>query len=119
MKRRIIAACCFVVFIGSIGFAADDPTHCPTAVTPPKATYAPDPSPPDSWSGQKRQATVVVGIVVDKKGKPRDLSILRSSDHSADKNALDAVSRWKFKPAKCGKDPIEVKINVEVNFRLD
>ena len=36
-----------------------------------------------------------------------------------DEKAMEAVSKYKFKPAmKDGKTPVAVYVNVEVNFRL-
>jgi len=39
--------------------------------------------------------------------------------HGLDEKALEAVRKYKFKPAmKDGKTPVPVMINVEINFRL-
>jgi periplasmic protein TonB len=35
-----------------------------------------------------------------------------------DEQAVNAVERWKFEPAKKDGQPVPVMINVEVNFRL-
>src|SRR5271165_2305118 len=40
--------------------------------------------------------TVVVGMVVDKNGKPEDLKIVRSASPGVDANVLAAVSQYRF-----------------------
>jgi TonB family protein len=56
---------------------------------------------------------------VDAKGKVRDPQIaISSGDRDADNSALQAVQNWRFKPAKCGKQPIDVHIDVQINLSL-
>lgn len=59
----------------------------------------------------------LVQLFVDAKGQPRALRIRRGINEAFDQKALDAVARYRFTPAKRGKDPIPVRMNIEVNFR--
>ena len=61
---------------------------------------------------------MVLHVMVGKDGKPRDISITRSIDKAFDDAAIRAVRRWKFEPAKCDGEPIEVEIMVEVQFNV-
>ncbi len=119
--------CCFVCIV-ALGIAllvpivrADEPALpiCTgQKVTRPEALYAPDPEPPESWKGKPRSALVVVGVLIDKKGKIRDAVVISSEDPDAAKTTLETVKRWRFRPAKCGKEPIEVRIKISVTTRI-
>lgn len=61
---------------------------------------------------------VTVSLVVDIKGKPQNVRVLRRGRKNYDDSALSAVRAWRFKPATCNGDPMPIQINVEVDFRL-
>jgi periplasmic protein TonB len=66
----------------------------------------------------KIQGTCVLGLTVDEQGMVRDVHVTRSLDRRLDQNAVDAVKRWKFKPAIRDGKPVAVLTSVEVDFRL-
>ena len=101
--------------------ASDDQKKPPCKQqTPPKITFAANPSPPSSWMGKgPRQAKTVIEITVDTNGKVHDPRVVTSGGDDADKSALEAVQKWRFDPAKCGEAAVEAKIKVSVTIRLD
>lgn len=87
---------------------------------PPKTTFAPD----AEYSPEARQKRVngkcLVALVVDSKGIPRDIHLVRCSDWAFGEPSLGSVRRYKFNPATSADDkPIAVKIAVEIDFRID
>ena len=56
----------------------------------------------------------LVALTVDEKGSVKNPVVVRSGGKDVDEKAMEAVRQWRFSPATCGKDPIEVKIQVEV-----
>jgi protein TonB len=67
----------------------------------------------------KYQGIVVVEVIVDAQGYPQDPRVVRALGMGLDEKALEAVRKYRFKPAmKDGKTPVAVILNVEVNFRL-
>jgi len=56
--------------------------------------------------------------VVGADGIPRDIRIAKPAGMGLDEQAVKAVQRWRFDPAKKDGNPVAVQINVEVNFRL-
>lgn len=61
----------------------------------------------------------LVTLWVDAQGMPTHARVTRSLRPDLDRRALDAVNRYRFKPAlKNGVQPVAVEITVEVNFRL-
>ncbi len=60
--------------------------------------------------------TVVVGMIVDKTGKPEDLKIVRSGDPRVDASVLAAVSQYRFTPGMVSNQPIATPLNLEVVY---
>ena len=57
-------------------------------------------------------------IVVGKDGKPYDIRVRQSLGMGLDEKAIEAVRRWRFRPATLNGQPVATQIAVEVNFRL-
>lgn len=66
----------------------------------------------------KFQGTVVLYVVVDEKGNPRDLKVIRALGLGLDQKAIEAVQKWRFKPGLKDGKPVPVAAQIEVNFRL-
>ena len=66
----------------------------------------------------KWQGTVVVSVIVDELGRPRNVRVLRSLGLGLDQKAVEAVSQWRFKPGLKDGKPVPVWATIEVNFRL-
>jgi TonB family protein len=62
-------------------------------------------------------AIVVVGLVVDADGMPRQLRIARSFRADFDAEALKAVERYRFSPGKRAGKPVATAVNIEVHFK--
>jgi TonB family protein len=60
----------------------------------------------------------MISVVVDKNGMPQNPKVLRTLDYGLDQNAVDAVMRYRFKPAMRDGEPVPVIITVEVNFQF-
>jgi TonB family protein len=67
----------------------------------------------------KYQGVCQVSVIVDAQGNPQNPHVLRGLGMGLNAKALEAVRKYKFKPAMMdGKMPVPVAITVEVNFRL-
>lgn len=88
---------------------------CKGIVRAPRPIYTPDPAPA---SRDHSKGTVVLWLMVGTDGAPHDLRVARSVDDASDKAAMEAVRRWRFKPATCDGEPVAVQMNVEVNVRV-
>jgi TonB family protein len=80
-------------------------------------------SPEAEFSEQARRAkyqgVCLVSVIVDAEGNPQNPRVIRGLGMGLDEKALEAVRRYKFKPAlKDGTIPVPVMITIEVNFRL-
>lgn len=90
---------------------AKESINCLTRAEPPKPIYQPEPVPPDP--GNK---LITMSVQVGTDGTPHGLKIVGPADPAYGKAALDAVRQWRFKPALCGGQPMEVEIAVEIVF---
>jgi TonB family protein len=66
----------------------------------------------------KFQGTVVLYVVVDEKGNPQQLRVVRPLGLGLDEKAIEAVQKWRFKPGYKDGRAVAVAATVEVNFRL-
>lgn len=66
------------------------------------------------------QGRVVVSFVVGKDGHISDVTVLRSVDPSLDKEAVRVIRNMpRWTPGKQGGEPVRVRYNVPVSFRLN
>jgi len=89
-----------------------------SGVSAPVVTYQEQPRYPEAASKAGIDGTVLISLVVGEDGVPRDLKIVRSPDSRFDQNALDAVRKWRFRPAQKDGQPVAVYSNIEVGFHL-
>jgi TonB family protein len=98
-------------------------------ITPPHIRSAPDPKYTDAARNARLEGTTILLALIIPKGSPAAISIYRSLStglndklrplgYQLDQRAVEAVSTWRFDPAKFQGEPVSVVINVEVNFRL-
>ncbi len=66
----------------------------------------------------KYSGTVLLSIVVSSKGLPRDIKVVRPLGMGLDEKAIEAVSKWRFRPGMKDGRPVSVYAQVEVTFRL-
>jgi TonB family protein len=59
----------------------------------------------------------VVDMILDEDGKPSDLKINKSLGPIMDKNVLEAVSQFRFKPATLDNQPTAIPLELEVVLR--
>lgn len=123
--------------VPSLSLTADGVPSCPRSlpaglyriggsVKPPTPTRTPKANLSDearryakAQQPKKFEATSVVGLTVDTNGMPQDICILREAGHGLDRNALEAVARYRFKPASKDDHPLPVRLAIEVKFKID
>ena len=94
------------------------PSRVGGGVSAPRARYTPDPDYAEEARRARYQGQTVLWLVVDRDGNVQEVSIARPVGLGLDEKAVAAVNKWKFDPAMKDKEPVNVQINVEVNFRL-
>jgi TonB family protein len=67
---------------------------------------------------RKLQETSVLEITVSPQGNPVDILVTRPLGFDLDDRAVVVVQSWKFQPATLKGQPVPVRVNIEVSFRL-
>jgi TonB family protein len=84
----------------------------------PRAIYTPDPKYTNAMRKAGIEGTVETKCVVTEAGRLIDIKIVHSLSPEADKNAIEALRKWKFEPARDGSRAIAIPVTIKVNFRL-
>ena len=88
-------------------------------VSAPVPIFTPEAEFSDEARRAKYQGVCLISLIVDAQGNPQNPRVVRALGMGLDEKALEAVRKYKFKPAyKDGRTPVPVMITVEVNFRL-
>ncbi len=87
-------------------------------VSAPQLVFKVEPEYSEEARKAKFQGTVVLYVVVDEKGNPKDLKVVRALGLGLDQKAIEAVQKWHFKPGLKDGKPVPVAAQIEVNFRL-
>ena len=86
------------------------------------AAYLKNPAPEYPAHAKRRgmEGIVMLDVLVKHDGVPQAVIIAESSGFSLlDHSAKEAVSRWKFIPAKRGNETVEARVMVPIEFRLE
>ena len=61
-------------------------------------------------------ATVYIMFIIDENGRVTNARVQKSTDAQFDKEALDAVRKWRFEPGKRGGKPVRFRMRVPITF---
>jgi len=64
------------------------------------------------------QGSVVLEIVVTARGLPTSFRIAQSLDPDLDKEAINAVEQWRFRPGRLAGTPVDVLATVVLDFTI-
>lgn len=87
-------------------------------ITPPSVLYKIEPEYTEEARIAKLAGIVVVGGEVGPDGLAHNVRILRGLGLGLDQKAIEAIQQWRFKPGLKDGEPVNVAVNIEVNFRL-
>ena len=87
-------------------------------VSSPALVYKIEPEYSEEARKAKFQGTVILSVIVDESGMPRDFKVVRPLGLGLDEKAVEAVRKWRFRPAMKDGRPVAVYATIEVNFRL-
>ena len=87
-------------------------------VSAPRLIYKVEPQYTDEAKQAKISGTVLLSTVVDAAGNPDNIQVVTGLDPGLDKNAIYAVSQWRFEPATKNNQSVPVQVQIKINYRL-
>ena len=74
---------------------------------------------PDRALNNRVSGSVTVQYTVDKKGYTRDVHVVEATPPGIfDRAAIEAIARWRYRPAKYNGQPVEVPVRTRIRFEL-
>lgn len=78
-----------------------------------------NPDYPEGVRLQRKQGVVTLGCLIDTLGVPHRVTVVRSSgNRQLDAAAAAALVMWRFKPAQCQGEPVDIGYSLTVTFAL-
>ena len=77
-----------------------------------------DPRYPPALREARVEGEVVLYAIIRKDGSVDSVQVLRSIDPQLDRNAMDALLQWKFRPADRAGSPIDLEAVITIPFRI-
>lgn len=112
MKARTLLVLSAALALGSVPLLADDAVEAPVPVrmVPPKF--------PAEMRREGTGGVVTVKCTIDEKGNVTEPVVEKASNDAFIAPALEALRKWKFKPAKKGGTPIPLKVSIPIQFSI-
>jgi protein TonB len=87
-------------------------------VSAPSVVFRVEPTYSEEARKAKYQGVVVLSAIVRKDGTIEIQRVVRGLGLGLDENAIAALRQWKFRPGMKNGIPVDVALNIEVNFSL-
>ena len=87
-------------------------------VKPPKVTHYVEPAFVDTSSQAFVDGVVTLKTTVTPEGLAEDIQVTKGLNEQEDKNAVEAVKKWRFQPGTKGGEPVRVRISIQIAFHL-
>lgn len=110
MKTRIILI--LAVALGALTAKADE------AIEPPVPVRTVAPVYPDSMRHDGSSGVVTVSCTIDEKGNVQEPKVVRASNAAFSEPAMEALRKWKFKPARKGGTAVPIHVSFPIQFKI-
>lgn len=92
------------------------PAFAQTKTEPPVPVRTVAPEYPNELRRDGVSGLVMVKCSIDEQGNVTGTEVEKSSNAAFEKPAVEAVKKWKFKPAKQDGAPVTVKVSIPIKF---
>ncbi|HEY6766101.1 MAG TPA: energy transducer TonB [Candidatus Sulfotelmatobacter sp.] len=73
---------------------------------------------PETARQQYREGTVTFDVLIGKEGTTHLRHLLKGAGSDLDESARSALSHWRYDPARCNGQPVQVETVLQVNYTL-
>ncbi len=112
MIKRTILILSAALVLCPLGLRAGD------AIEPPVPVRTVPPKYPPEMRREGTAGLVTVSCLIDEKGNVQDPKVEKSSNDAFSQPALDALLKWKFKPAKKAGTAVAIRVNIPIQFTI-
>jgi protein TonB len=88
------------------------------SVSAPSVVFQVEPEYSEEARKAKYSGMVVLSVIVDSEGYARDVRVVKSLGMGLDEKAAEAVRKWKFRAGRKDGKPVNVRAQIQVDFRL-
>ena len=85
-------------------------------LSPPSPIRKIDPKYPPTLVNEHVEGEVILYAVIRRDGSVDSIQLVRGLDEELDKNAMNALGQWKFRPATRHGEPVELEAIVHIPF---
>jgi len=103
---------------GRDGGTGGGPYRPGSGIEPPRLLHEVKPRYTETARAQGIEGEVVLEVVVTRDGRVTDVRVVRALGAGLDEQAVDAVRQWQFGPARRLGVPVDVLVEIAVEFRL-
>jgi protein TonB len=113
MKTKLLLLLSGALAFGAIAARADDAIESPVPVRTVAPRY------PDDMRRDGSSGIVTVSCTIDEKGNVTDPKVEKATNAAFSEPALEALRKWKFKPAKKGGTAIPIHVVLPIHFTIN
>lgn len=85
----------------------------------PEKVFAPIPQYTEAARKERTEGIVVLQTVIEKDGGISSVDVLEGLPNGLTESAVSTIEQWTFEPATLDGEPVRVRFNLTINFRLD
>jgi periplasmic protein TonB len=100
----------------ALALAFTAPVFADTKLEPPMALRTVSPEYPSELKRDGVAGVVVIKCTVDVQGNVVEPEVEKSSNVEFNQPAIDALKKWKFRPAQLDGAPVAKKISLQIKF---
>lgn len=102
-----------------LALALSAPAFAQSKAEPPVPVRTVPPDYPPDLRRDGVSGLVMVKCTIDENGNVVDPQVEKSSNPSFEKPAVEALKKWKFKPAKQDGAPVAIKVSIPIKFVIE
>src|SRR5207253_4688918 len=112
MKTKIYLFTLFVIALAG----TPRPVFGAEGLEPPVPVRTVAPKFPEEMRRNGSAGLVTVSCLIDEKGNVTEPKVVKASNEAFSEPALEALKKWKFKPAKKDGEAVAIRVNIPVQF---
>lgn len=115
MKTKILSLLALFISLGTLQL----PLLAADGMEPPVPVRTVAPKFPDAMRRDGTSGLVTVSCLIDEKGNVTEPKVVKATNDAFSEPALEALKKWKFKPAKKDGEAVAIRVNIPVQFNVD